>query len=218
VLDQLTDVPVSRFQVMSETGLVSLPPLSVRSTPAAPLRLLFVGRLVATKGPRFVIEALTHCADLDVHLDIVGDGPEHGVCAQMVSQHGLGEKVTLHGRTQRGAVDEFYRQAHVFVFPSYREPGGNVVFEAMGHGLPLIVCDRGGPGAATDEECAIRLPVTTPEQLVNDLATAIRVLNGDPERRRAMGVAARARVRSVGLWSGKLAAFDDLLEGMVGRD
>ena len=55
-------------------------------------------------------------------------------------------------------IDDFYRAADVFVFPSYREPGGNVVFEAMSFGLPLVVGDRGGPGSAVDERSGIRVP------------------------------------------------------------
>ncbi|MCW2759396.1 MAG: glycosyl transferase group 1, partial [Nocardioidaceae bacterium] len=164
---QLGAVPLRRFEVMSETALVALP----TSEPHHPLRdgpvrLLFVGRLVATKGARLLIEAMARCADLDVRLDVVGDGPELQPCVDAVARHGLGERVVLHGRRDRTDVDAFYAKADVFTFPSYREPGGNVVFEAMGHRLPLIVCDRGGPGAAVDNACAVRIPVTTPEALV----------------------------------------------------
>jgi glycosyltransferase involved in cell wall biosynthesis len=106
----------------------------------------------------------------------------------------------------------------VFVFPSYREPGGNVVFEAMGHGLPLIVCEVGGPGAAVDDQCAIRLPATSTDQYAADLAAAISLLADNPERRARMGQAARRRVSRVGLWSSKVAQVSEIYNQLMGQD
>ena len=87
--------------------------------------------------------------------DIVGDGFDLAACTASALESGVSDRVSFHGRQDRPSVHGFYRAADVFVFPSYREPGGNVVFEAMGHELPLIVCDVGGPAAAVDENCAI---------------------------------------------------------------
>ena len=80
-------------------------------------------------------------------------------------------------------VEEFYRSADMFVFPSYREPGGNVIFEAMGHGLPLVVSDRGGPGAAVDETCGIRVHPASPDQYAQDLAYGVARLVRAPALR-----------------------------------
>jgi len=130
---------------------------------------------------------------------------------------GLDQRVTFHGALPKAQVMDFYQRADVFVFPSYREPGGNVVFEAMGAGLPLVVVDRGGPAASVDEHCAIRLPVTTPEALAKDLAEAITRLSKDPELRRAMGLAARQRLQEYGLWESKLDIVDRLYRELTPR-
>ncbi len=212
VEERLREAGPRRVEVMSETALERLPDRVHErgdgEDGAGPVRLLFVGRLVETKAPDLLVEAVARCRDLAVVCDIVGEGPEDARCRLLIDEHGLDDVVTMHGRLPRSTVDDFYRRADVFVFPSYREPGGNVVFEAMGFELPLIVCDRGGPGAATDDECAIRIPVSTPEALVEDLAAGIRALAGDGARRHQMGAAARRRVEQVGLWSGKLDHFD----------
>jgi glycosyltransferase involved in cell wall biosynthesis len=88
----------------------------------------------------------------------------------------------------------------VFVFPSYREPGGNVTFEAMGHSLPLVVSDRGGPSAVVDDTCGIRVHPASPEQYARDLAHAVARLVRDPGLRTALGEGARHRVQEIGLW------------------
>src|SRR5205814_3104552 len=95
----------------------------------------------------------------------------------------VADKVAFHGRKPRDEVEHFYKAADIFVFPSYREPGGNVVFEAMGWGLPLVVSDRGGPGAAVDETCGIRIQPISPEQFAVEIASAIRHLVRDRDLR-----------------------------------
>lgn len=215
VREALTGLRVRRFEVLSETGLTSMPAAGERQ-PAAiptndkPLRLLFVGRVIRTKGARDLVAAVARLGDLPVRADVVGDGFDLQECRRLAAILGVTDRVTFHGRQARDQVDEFYRGADIFVFPSYREPGGNVVFEAMGHSLPLIVCDRGGPSAAVDGECAISLPAMDPEQLAGDLARAIRELAGDPARRDRMGQAARRRLEEVGLWEGKVDRATEL--------
>jgi glycosyltransferase involved in cell wall biosynthesis len=153
--------------------------------------------------------------DIDIRVDIIGDGFDLPACKELAHQLGVESKILFHGRIPRSEVDSFYRQADAFVFPSYREPGGNVVFEAMGYGLPLIVCEFGGPGAAVDDECAIRLRPTNTEQYAADLAVAIAQLASDPELRARMGAAARRRVREVGLWANKVAKVSELYDQVI---
>lgn len=201
--DALAGLPLQRLEFLAETALDSLPERHERVA-SGRVRLLFVGRLVRTKGAREAILAMAQLKDVPVSLDIVGDGFDRQVCEALVVDHGLGDRVTFHGSLGRDGVASAYRGADVFVFPSFREPGGNVVFEAMGHQLPIVTCDRGGPGAAVDDSSGFRVAVHSPTQVVDDLAAAIRTLAQDPELRARMGAAARARVERVGMWPGKI--------------
>jgi glycosyltransferase involved in cell wall biosynthesis len=215
VLEHLAHLSIRRFAMMSETGLEVLPPSIDRRGRTGPVKALFVGRLVRTKGARDAIRAMALCADLPLTLDIVGDGPDRAACEALAERVGVAGRVAFHGRLPRAVVDQRYAAADLFVFPSYREPSGNVVFEAMGHGLPLIVCDRGGPGAAVDPKCAIRLPVTTPEALARDVAAAMRRLVTDETLRLTMGRAARRHVERTALWPAKIARMNALFEQLA---
>ncbi|MRJ76479.1 glycosyltransferase [Aeromicrobium sp. SMF47] len=209
VADALSDVPVRDLRMMPETALDVLPEWRpVRHGPT--IHLLFVGRLVRTKGAREAIRAMALLREHDVVLDVVGDGFDRGECERLAAELDLKGRVRFHGARTRAEVEQFYRAADVFVFPSFREPGGNVVFEAMGHHLPVVTCDRGGPGAAVDDTCGIRVPVHSPDQLVRDLAEALTSLILDPALRTSMGTSARSRVERVGLWTGKVDAICDL--------
>ncbi|MGH3070413.1 MAG: glycosyltransferase [Streptosporangiaceae bacterium] len=215
VKDFLSGTPVKRFEVMSETGIDQVAdPVDRTGRPGGPLRLLFVGRLVRTKGARDAIRAVSLIREVPVVLDIVGDGPDQAACRALTAELGVADRVRFHGRLTREQVTGFYRAADVFVFPSYREPGGNVVFEAMAHGLPLVVSDIGGPGNVVDESCGIRVHPVTPPEYAQDLAGAITRLAG-PGLRGRLGEGARARVAEVALWDSKVrhleAIYADVL-------
>lgn len=218
VRDNLAGLSIRRFEVLSETAIDGVAPEVDRASRAGrpgPLRLLFVGRLVRTKGVRDAVRAMARLRDVDAVLDVIGDGPEREACEALVTEHGLAGRVVLHGRLAREEIDAYYRDADVFVFPSYREPGGNVAFEAMAFGLPLIVCDRGGPGNVVDDSCGIKLPAVSPDQLAADVAGAVRALAADPGRRLALGAGARARVQRIALWESKIDAVDALYEQVL---
>ncbi|AXT85847.1 glycosyltransferase [Aeromicrobium sp. A1-2] len=207
--EALASVPVRDLKILPETALDVLPD-GGRIAHGSTVRLLFVGRLVRTKGAREAIGAVARLTTHDVVLDIVGDGFDRAACETLVTTLGLGERVRFHGSRSRAEVEEFYRTADIFVFPSFREPGGNVVFEAMGHHLPVVTCDRGGPGAAVDDSSGMRIPVESPEQMVRDFGAALELLVTDAALRASMGAAARARVERIGLWPAKIEAVADI--------
>lgn len=209
VREALSETPLQRFVTMSDVALQEVPE-PVHRPRGTPVRLLFVGRLIRTKGVRDAIRALSLLPDLPVVFDVVGDGFDREACERLTVELGLGDRVVFHGAQPRARVDDFYRQSDVFVFPSYREPGGTVVFEAMGYGLPMIVSDRGGPGAAVADDCGFKIPPTSPRGFAEGLAEAIRTLVEDSALRAAMGAAARERVLAQGTWDAKITRMEQI--------
>lgn len=206
----LDSVPLRRFVQMSETGLDQLPEPTERDPLRSPVRLLFVGRLIRTKGARDAVRAMDRIRDLPVVLDIVGDGFDVGACKDLAAALGLNDRVLFHGSQPRERVEEFYRSADVFVFPSYREPGGNVPYEAMGHGLPMIVSDRGGPAAAVNADCGFRIHPQSPEQYADAIADAVRTLVVDSELRVGMGLRARQTTVEHGTWDSRISRMEEI--------
>lgn len=208
VKDVLKDRSIHRLEIMSETGIERLPDPVDRSARRGPVKLLFVGRLIRTKGARDAIRAMNLLRDLQVVLDIVGDGSDRAACESLVSELRLKDRVFFHGQQPRDAVQKFYTAADIFVFPSYREPGGNVIFEAMGSGLPMVVCDQGGPGSAVDDSCGVRLRAISPEKYAQDIAGAIKRLVSDQNLRLSLGEQARRRVAEIALWDRKIEQLE----------
>jgi glycosyltransferase involved in cell wall biosynthesis len=217
VKELLGDLATKRIEFMSETGVVELPPAKMFSL-ARPLRLLFVGRVIRTKGVRDAIRALAQLKDQhDFSFDVVGDGDDLVHCKREAAELGVNGVVTFHGRLSRKDVDRFYAKADVFVFPSYREPSGNVVLEAMSYGLAMIVADRGGPGFVVDGECGFRVPVTEPRQYATAIANCVRDLIRNPELIASFGKAARNKVRQQFLWNAKVVQLSQLYYDLVAK-
>ncbi len=214
----LEGIPVRRFEVVSETGLLELPARVDRAACRDEVRMLFVGRLIRTKGARDAIRALGLIRDLPVSLDIAGDGFDRRACESLASELGVAGRVRFHGWVTREQVERLYRSADLFVFPSYREPGGNVIFEAMSHGLPMVVSDVGGPGNAVDETCGLRIHPVSPAQYARDLAAALRCLATDPQLRRSLGDGARRRVSQIGLWDSKVRLVESIYNEVLADD
>ncbi|MFB6612112.1 glycosyltransferase [Agromyces sp. NPDC056379] len=217
VRELLAGLSIRRFEAMSDVAMHEVRPPVDRSGRSGPVRLLHVGRIVRTKGLRDVIRAVHLLRDQDLALDVLGEGNDREACEELVRDLGLDDRVTFHGQVPRAVVDGFYERADVFVFPSYREPGGSVVLEAMSFGLPLVVCDRGGPAANVDESCAFRIPAVSPGQMSSDCASALRALASDPELRHRMGAAARTRAASTHLWAHRLERMTALYAAVSRR-
>jgi glycosyltransferase involved in cell wall biosynthesis len=81
----------------------------------------------------------------------------------------------------------------VFVFPSFREPTGGVLLEALRHALPCITCDYGGPAQIVEESCGIRIAPSAEHRFAGALAAAIDLPadNSDLRGRLAHGAARR---------------------------
>ena len=103
-------------------------------------KILYVGGLVERKGVKYLIEAFAKLVkeNGDLHLWIVGDGPEKDPLIDLVKRLGLEGKITFFGWIDHSRVAPFYLAADVFVLPSWNEPWGLVINEAMSVGKPVI--------------------------------------------------------------------------------
>lgn len=205
VHDLLADVGLARFETISELGVEDLAPARPRPANPGRLRLVHVGRAVRTKGLRDAVRAMARLpSDVDAELDVAGFGEELEPCRALAAELGVADRIRFHGRLPRAEVEALYEQADAFLFPSFREPSGSVVFEALRQGLPVITVDRGGPGEVVDETCGLRVPAEDPDQLAQDLARAITRLARDPALHCRLARGARDRMTKIGLWDAKV--------------
>ncbi|MCP4835171.1 MAG: glycosyltransferase family 4 protein [Phycisphaera sp.] len=209
-----------RFEVMGETGVDSVQSrIRPETDSTQPLRLLFVGRIIRTKGVIDAIRAVGIAARrCRVTFDILGDGEMIDECRREVESLGLGEIVTLHGNRPREEVNAWYDRSDVFLFPSFREPSGNVVFEAMGRGLPVITSSLGGPGYVVTDDCGFRFVPSTPALYAEKIAGGIMELYDDRSLLSKKSRAALQRMESLAVWERKIERLDALYHEVAESD
>jgi glycosyltransferase involved in cell wall biosynthesis len=186
------------------------------------LRVLFLGRLLASKGVQYALDALAGLPPgCEVHLDVVGDGGHRVALEERCARLGLADQVTFHGLVPHAEVPVYLAAADVLLLPSVRESGGAVVLEAMAAGKPVVVADHGGPAETVTDRIGIRVPCCGAEALVDGIAGALRHLASNEARRERMGRAARHHVEEHHSWDARaeraLRVYDRVITSREAR-
>lgn len=111
----------------------------------AGVRVLTVGSLKEQKDHATLLRAFRELRDRGAaQLAIVGDGPLMRATADLAAELGVASDVHMPGFVDD--VSGWYAGADVFVLSSTFEGFGNVIVEALDHGLPVVSTDcRSGP-------------------------------------------------------------------------
>lgn len=159
-------------------------------------RFLFVGRLVPYKSADVLIKAFSQSNLLkqEHELIIVGDGPEYVYLENLIHVHNLSETVKLVGWKTQPEVAKIMQNSDVFVFPTIREVGGNVIIEALSSGLPCVVPDYGGPSELVDDSCGYKIPLMEKSDFIANYQARMEELSVDPQLRSRLSQAARDKV------------------------
>ncbi len=143
--EKLVSMGARRSRVHVAPNTLDLEHLSgIVADPSAP-DLLFVGRLIEHKHADLAIEATRILVErgLDVHLGIVGVGPEESRLRDQVIESKLSDRVTfLMSLTSQNDVWSLIRGTRVLLAPSVREGFGMVVAESLALGTPVVCTDH----------------------------------------------------------------------------
>lgn len=105
--------------------------------------VLFVGRLNLDKDIPMLLRAFAGVTVPGARLEIAGDGPLRDDLVALARELGLADRVTFLGYL--ADPSEAYRRARCLALTSKRESFGNVVAEALDHGLPVVATATDGP-------------------------------------------------------------------------
>lgn len=151
----------------------------------SPLRYIYVGRLVDVKNTSLLIDVFNANGK---PLTIVGSGPLEKELKQKAEKN-----ISFTGFVDNNKLGEVYQSHDVFVLPSYYEPWGLVVEEAVYWGLPVIVSDKVGSSVdmvkelgtglvfRSKDEKSLQMSIMEMEKQFNSLYS--NVMNVDWEQR-----------------------------------
>lgn len=157
---------------------------------ASPSKLLFVGRLLRSKGIEPLIQSISllSARNKQVQLSIVGKGSSgyRGRLQSMASRLGISSRIRFLGALPHGSVERLYSSYGAVVVPSEQESFCLVALEAMANGVPLVSTRAGGLKEFVNSSNAVIIPVVEARTIAraveelwrNPQQTRSRVMNG----------------------------------------
>jgi glycosyltransferase involved in cell wall biosynthesis len=182
----------------------------------AKLELIFVGGLIPCKACDLGLRAAAPLLRNDLaRFTVLGDGPERGNLDQLAKRLGIEKAVSFVGWVSHDEVLRRLRSADVMVFPSVRDFGAGVVFEALATGAVPVVADFGGPGDIVHPAVGFKVPLTNENDFVAQMERILTDLAHDRdllERLRQQGM---AYARECLTWDAKAQATTRVLRWVV---
>jgi len=208
----------SKVRTMLETGMGAVEnKLRPASATATSPRLIWVSRFVAIKGAPLVLRAFALALKQrpDLHLTMVGDGPDTTKVRRLAARLGLRTNVEWTGKVPLTEVKALLPKHDIFLFTSLRDTSGNVLLEAMAAGLPAVTLRHHGAAMIATDETALRIPPTSAAETAACLADAMVQLASDPGLRARMGEAALRHINEVYAWPRKAEVMNEFYAGAL---
>ncbi|MEM3554387.1 MAG: glycosyltransferase [Candidatus Micrarchaeaceae archaeon] len=167
----------------------------------APPLFVAVGRFVDKKAPHLTLMAFRKVVEIcpDSRLAMIGDGPLLEACRQLARVWRIEKAVEFRGARSHAEVSATMQRARAFVQHSIRAGNGDsegtpvAVLEAGASGLPVVATRHGG---IKDVVIEGETGFLVDEGDVEGMAEHMLRLARDPQLARALGHAARERVRA----------------------
>lgn len=167
--------------------------------------ILSLGRQVATKGLKYLVDAMQY---VDCKLIMCGKGPEQKKLVKQISKLGLEDKIEVRGYVSEEEKRNLMDSCKFFVMPSEFESLGLAAIELMSHGRPIICSDADGlPETVGDAG------VVVPKKDSKALADAINALLADPSKREELSVNAVERTKFYS-WESHIGTLEEILTGV----
>jgi len=137
--------------------------------------VIYVGRLVESKGMRELIEAHGRLVRRkpNLRLALIGDGVMREQLGTLISASGLDASVILSGGCEPAQVAEWIGAADLLTLPSWSEGYPNVVVEAIACGRPVVATDVGGTREIIDATNGILIPARNVDALEQAIDEAL---------------------------------------------
>ena len=170
-----------------------------------PLKVLFAGRLLLSKGVDIYLKAATILRATAIQMLIAGFIERDPDAVSLEALKGCRD-IRFLGEVSD--MDRLLRETDIVVLPSrYREGVPRILLEAAACGCILIATRFAGSAILIEpDKTGFFLEAATGDEMAQELATRIRELSAEPARRARLGMAAAAKVRQEGFGNEEIAS------------
>lgn len=181
-----------------------------------PLELIYVGRLVPYKACDIAVRAAAPLLQKGLaKLTIVGDGPERRELEHLAESLGVTKDISFVGWLCHSETMQRLQKTDVLIFPSIREFGGGVVFEALALGVVPIVVDYGGPGDIVHSKVGYKVALTNEQDMIAQIEKILLGLAGDRMHLAQLHEQGMQYARESLSWDGKARLVTQILRWVL---
>ena len=158
------------------------------------ITLLSTGRMLPEKGFELLVRAMAKVKNRKrFRVILSGGGPDKERLQALTKELGLSETIFFPGWVEKEKLYQFFKDAHVFVFPRWWiEYGSAVLTEAFAFGLPSII-----PGGGALEWLSGDSALTFKDESIDELARQIERLSESSELRASLAAKALTRAEAL---------------------
>ena len=177
--------------------------------------ILFLANVLKRKGIFTLLDAFRKVAGEvpDCILRVAGSGSDLTEVRRRVAALDCARQVEFLGHQERAATPGLYRDCSVYCLPSFGEPYGTTVVEAMGCARSLVVTDCGALPHLVHDRGGMRVPAGNPEALAQTLVWLLQ----HPQERVQMGRYNRKRVESEMSWDSVAQQLEAIYDMTLSR-
>ena len=175
-----------------------------------PLKLVYVGRIMRSKGLLDALQALKLLKDVNFQFtfQVAGSGPEEGTARALIESLGLSKQVTMLGPVFGENKNKLWLDADIQLFPTYHNEGlPYSILESLAAGCVPITCAVAAiPDVMQDGLHGLFVPPHDPPAI----AAAIHRLAANREELNRMSYAGRQRILDDYTVDRLASRFDDI--------
>lgn len=185
----------------------------LQKAPGDRVHIIVSGRLIYRKGVSLLLDAVRRIqTEQPFVVDIYGEGDQKDKLLEQAQKNGISGLVKFHGKVSFEEMQARYREADIYVLPSLRETTGTAVFEAMANKLPVVSLKQNGVKHIVEPDMGILVDIKSMEQVLDDLANALKRLIEDTKLRQDMGQAGYCKIREQFTWSERARTMSSVYE------
>jgi glycosyltransferase involved in cell wall biosynthesis len=186
--------------------------------PRSRLELIFIGGLIPLKACDLALRgAAPLLREEKARFTVLGDGPERRRLEQLARTLEVDRGVEFCGFVPHEGTLKRLRSADILLFPSIRDFGAGVVFEALSLGVVPVVADFGGPGDIVHADVGFRVPLTNESEVVLRIEEVLRTLAHDRVRLRRLAQEGVCYARECLSWEKKAQSFTSVMLWALGQ-
>lgn len=173
--------------------------------------IIWVGKFDFRKQLPLALRIIKKTNNSKIHLNIYGTGNDLQIKKSRILSEKLNinAQISWHGNVPNYEIADAMKKAHLFLFTSVSEDTSTVVLEAISNGLPVMCFDTCGMGYVINDKVGRKIPLTNPQQSVEDFAEAINMLEGNREMLKQMSENCRQRQEELS-WDNKAMQMVEL--------